>query len=91
MYLWYLQPIAVLFISSFQVKITHQKQDLGQVKSKCGTMSNLKHTPRGGDRKVCEAKIVYVSSLTYLTANIRRQTLQLDLKRDNFYVSKICR
>ena len=37
------------------MKITHQKQDLSTVKSKCGTMSNLKHTPRGGEKKVCEA------------------------------------
>ena len=34
------------------MKITHVKQDLTSVKSKCGTMDNVKHTPRGGEKKV---------------------------------------
>ncbi len=34
------------------MKIAHQKQDLTNVRSKCGTMANVKHTPGGGDKKV---------------------------------------
>jgi microtubule-associated protein tau len=34
------------------VKITTQKLDLTNVKSKCGSLKNSKHTPKGGNVKI---------------------------------------
>lgn len=39
------------------MKLENQKMDLSNVKSKCGTFSNVNHKPKGGDVKIVEQKL----------------------------------